>query len=87
MSTTLVSRRLDVHETSHSQAMPAPPTTPLRELTLTRRISVRVAIWLLAHLPCPIDHTTRAHDLRLRAERERRELTACTEHNLRWMQV
>lgn len=86
MSTTLVSRRLDVHETAHLQALPT-TTAPLRELTFTRRASVRVAIWLLSHLPAPIDHTARAHQLRLRDDRERREAAARTDHYLRLLHV
>ncbi|MGF3054029.1 hypothetical protein ACQUSY_08730 [Microbacterium sp. YY-03] len=86
MSTTLVSRRLDVHETAHLQALPT-TTAPLRELTITRRVSVRVAIWLLAHVPAPINHTARAEQLRLREDRERRELVARTEHYLHLVRV
>ncbi len=86
MSTTLVSRRLDVHETVHPLTLP-PITAPLRELTVTRRLSVRVAIWLLARVPAPINHTARAHQLSLQDSRERREAAARTEHYLHFVRV
>lgn len=86
MSTTLVSRRLDVHETAHAPALPT-NTAPLRELSIARRLSVRAAIWLLAHMPAATDHTTRAQQLRVRTERDRRETAARTEHYLRLLQV
>lgn len=86
MSTTLVSRRRDVHEAAHLQAVPI-TTAPLRELSISRRLSVRVAIWLLSHVPVPIDHAARARQLQLRDDRERRETRALTDHYLRLLQV